>query len=424
MEALNTQAISILKRYKSIALKDLLKRFKITGKKNKIEMAEAIASYIMNPENYNQIKTLPYEILTDLGSFLPDPLLECICESEFKADMVYCTVCTKKQHKECIINLMKMPRYACITCQIKMMNPKDEVLEFLVRPGLVSSDPLRPKVLIFDVSKNIQNEVFSSKNKCEIQVRCLKVDCPGYCISWPKQGQLIINQKTIQEFRETSNHGTKRKNTALDISAVLNYGPNEISLIKRNDASQYCLAVVKVYKNSNDKIYEKMCLNTLSNQESINIIKSRFLNENEVKSSSIIVNLLCPYTKLLIHTPARGKDCTHINCFDLRTYIERQEYENYYWKCPICKLPSYFVVVDKYFEEILKLSRNNNQELTSIQLFENGTYNIIFPSDEDNYPDIKQKYIDLGCPSKALKLQQNKVIFMNTNTSREVIQID
>lgn len=58
-------------------------------------------------------------------------------------------------------------------------------------------------------------------------------------------------------------------------------------------------------------------------------------------------------TMLPIQTPARGEVCTHLQCFDLDTYIDMNaRYKR--WQCPFCSKRSSYVMVDNFFKSILE----------------------------------------------------------------------
>ena len=66
---------------------------------------------------------------------------------------------------------------------------------------------------------------------------------------------------------------------------------------------------------------------SLSKEESLKILMAA--DESGVTPSRININFKCPYSFMLIQTPVRGKFCQHPGCFDLRTYIEMQRYEEF-----------------------------------------------------------------------------------------------
>ena len=158
--------------------------------------------------------------------------------------------------------------------------------------------------------------------------------------------------------------------------------------MKMNDLSNYCFAVAKIHKNSKPELFAKLYKNFFNKDQSLEFFRSKFLNEKDIKSSSIKINLKCPYTFKLIKYPARGKDCSHIKFFDLDTFIDVQAYENYSWKCPICKGNAFSIIVDKYFEEVLKGCRN--KEVEDIEFFDDGSF-VINSKNDDKNSERKQK---------------------------------
>lgn len=44
-----------------------------------------------------------------------------------------------------------------------------------------------------------------------------------------------------------------------------------------------------------------------------------------------------PYSGHLMQLPVRGKDCTHAQCFDLKSFIYLiWNSKNRLWRCPVC----------------------------------------------------------------------------------------
>lgn len=80
-------------------------------------------------------------------------------------------------------------------------------------------------------------------------------------------------------------------------------------------------------------------------------------SHTEAKLDSIDISLLCPLTRSRMGTPMRGRNCTHIPCFDGEAYLQLMwEKHVEKWKCPICKClaPLSELVVDEYIMEILE----------------------------------------------------------------------
>jgi hypothetical protein len=80
--------------------------------------------------------------------------------------------------------------------------------------------------------------------------------------------------------------------------------------------------------------------------------------------------LQCPITYTLIRVPARGDLCTHLQCFDIDSYI-KANHQHRRWKCPQCNRRAHTLIIDSYFQSLLDLMkaasedfRNNNDRLT------------------------------------------------------------
>ena len=62
---------------------------------------------------------------------------------------------------------------------------------------------------------------------------------------------------------------------------------------------------------------------------------TRQANDPDVVATSQVVSLKCPLSYMRLKTPVRGIGCTHIQCFDVLSYLQLQE-QGPQWLCPIC----------------------------------------------------------------------------------------
>ena len=61
-------------------------------------------------------------------------------------------------------------------------------------------------------------------------------------------------------------------------------------------------------------------------------------NEKESESDFLTFSLLCHASKKCIETPVRGQSCSHLQCFDLRNYLNTNSVVcAKRWKCPYCE---------------------------------------------------------------------------------------
>ena len=423
MESLRSQLSLKLNSYTIPKLQQILRFCSLpSSKSTKSNNINALMLFLLDPINSSYIfQKFPKVLLEELMEVLPDPSVSCVCEGTEVSPTITCTVCTKKQHRKCIGNLIFMPQYVCISCQMRQLNPVDEILEYLVQPYRISNDSTIPTTKSFIFTHGLREEITRGSTRSEVQIRCLIIEKPGFAIAWPKQGQLSINQIPIKVFKESKTPGHKRKDIALDISFQLITGENEISLVKLNDINNYCLAVAKIKRHTEDEVKNMIIGNYIPKEESLKIVQSKFLSENDVESSSIRIKLVCPYALKLIKIPARGRDCLHLNCFDLENFISAQKYEHFSWKCPICRGPAYYIFVDKFFEEILG-SLRELEDIESVQIFENGNYEPVLKINEVEDQGLKQKDARDVIPNKKLKIEEEcKVIHEGM---RDIIEID
>ena len=67
-------------------------------------------------------------------------------------------------------------------------------------------------------------------------------------------------------------------------------------------------------------------------------------SHTEAKLDSIDISLLCPLTRSRMGTPIRGRNCTHIHCFDGEAYLQLMwEKHVEKWKCPVSYRNTQFV---------------------------------------------------------------------------------
>eukprot|EP01121_Diplochlamys_sp_Union-15-3_P007402 TRINITY_DN1881_c0_g1_i1.p1 TRINITY_DN1881_c0_g1~~TRINITY_DN1881_c0_g1_i1.p1 ORF type:complete len:231 (+),score=25.49 TRINITY_DN1881_c0_g1_i1:287-979(+) len=110
-----------------------------------------------------------------------------------------------------------------------------------------------------------------------------------------------------------------------------------------------------------------------------------FRHFNSTDSAEIIemyrrVSFIDPLGRTRIIYPARGLNCSHIECFDLNNYLLHNERVKT-WTCPICHKEVKYdsLILDEYFYSIIK----DNQAVNEIQIFKDGTW-VVFTEDKEN----------------------------------------
>jgi len=73
-------------------------------------------------------------------------------------------------------------------------------------------------------------------------------------------------------------------------------------------------------------------------------LHQRLVSHTEAKLDSIDISLVCPLTRSRMGTPVRGRNCTHIHCFDGEAYLQLMwEKHVEKWKCPVSKFTACLV---------------------------------------------------------------------------------
>ncbi|CAH8593906.1 unnamed protein product [Schistosoma mattheei] len=148
----------------------------------------------------------------------------------------------------------------------------------------------------------------------------------------------------------------------------------------------------------------------------------------------IPVCLLCPLTRTRIDLPVRSFNCSHLQCFDLHSYLTINM-RRPRWSCPICSISAPFrdLRVDEFFMSILKNPRSVDVEF--VQLDANGDWHLNNPNDvspnssfitESNQLKIEQKNVEnvkapitlknLEAPNEGAKVTTDKLNESETNT--------
>jgi hypothetical protein len=106
------------------------------------------------------------------------------------------------------------------------------------------------------------------------------------------------------------------------------------------------------------------------------------VHDDDVQEAAFIVSLVDPLALKRIEVPTRGKSCSHLQCFDLSTYVEYSCREQY-WHCPVCGAAAPFasLVVDAHFATILAATAQLSDEKVIIE--RDGTYSRL-PSEVDD----------------------------------------
>lgn len=309
--------------------------------------------------------------------------------------IIQCTSCKTYQHKYCMKSMVKMTGYQCPYCQLKKGALFFNTLYSLIDPSLIEFNPSN-KILNawlnfipdLDVYKTFSKKYFDSP--IAIIIRCLRLDKDGFSFHWPKMSKIYINNKIVLDLTKK---GSKHRDKMLTLISEEDFDNEQIkkkyffydsNIVKAED---YLLEQkpnrIQIALNTNEEenyefksfiISLDLC-EILSKPDSIVNSVPIIKNKNEIKK--IIINndneknilslkekisLLDIYTETdRIKIPARGKNCCHLNVFDLETFLIMNRKTNKF-QCPYCKRNSNDLYIDGIIYDFLQDKNNQNIE--------------------------------------------------------------
>lgn len=126
--------------------------------------------------------------------------------------------------------------------------------------------------------------------------------------------------------------------------------PNPMSF--KNLPKAYTLSVQLVRRVSLDNLVNTIHKRTVT-------ANPKYEGDPEIEDIGLMatrhrVSLICPITQALMNLPGKSIYCSHLTCFDLRSFLQMNE-KRLQWSCPICKKSASYdtLHVDKRLQSIL-----------------------------------------------------------------------
>ncbi|KAJ5492714.1 hypothetical protein N7539_001460 [Penicillium diatomitis] len=214
--------------------------------------------------------------------------------------------------------------------------------------------------------------------------------------TWPSVLYIFVNQEEMHVRRKVHNG----KDLPLDISSHLVAGENEINmhfLLGPGECKymHYEAAVEIMELREHDGILgQTRHWAASATRAAINkrLTPSTDDDELAVVTDSLTIPLIDPFMAQVFKIPARSVNCTHIECFDLETFVTTRKSIsgtqplNDNWLCPVCKADArpQMLIIDGYFVEIRDALEKSGKlaHAQSIQVRADGTWTVKTVNDD------------------------------------------
>lgn len=180
----------------------------------------------------------------------------------------------------------------------------------------------------------------------ELQLRCFQLKdelANGTC--WPVSTQVSVNGFNVPITQRAppgqANPSKVLRELPANLFPFTRVGSNKVEVRTGESADVYAFMIHLVeVRDINDLVAEvtRASENITYEQAKQDVVKS-FGDEDEddVVALSTILSVRCPLGLCVISLPARGLHCKHLQCFDLRTFLQfNKKARSRAYRCTVC----------------------------------------------------------------------------------------
>eukprot|EP00898_Chlorokybus_atmophyticus_P007112 jgi/Chlat1/7401/Chrsp6S07487 len=230
--------------------------------------------------------------------------------------------------------------------------------------------------------------------ECELQVMCILLnDAVPFRLHWPTFANLRVNVMPVRVYTRGGQQqlGNNARDEPAKISAFVREGINRVALTAY-DTRPFALMIVL----SRQRLLQELTAQVVRDESqdayevALEMVRQRCGggksseaedgDDNDLVALSSVVSLRDPLGGMRIQEPGRYRDCTHLACFDIPTYLEMQQ-RTRKWQCPICLKHAAIetLYIDPYFLRVLQ-ALQQDEDATEIELAADASWR---PRDED-----------------------------------------
>ncbi|KAF8822363.1 MIZ/SP-RING zinc finger domain-containing protein [Cardiosporidium cionae] len=294
-------------------------------------------------------------------------------------DLIFCQDCKNGFHHSCYGWEDSVKEFFCCWCRMKNIDP------FFSMEDIFHCCKLDTPWHNFKIDGRASRQ-WRAQNK-EVFVTCHRVNQRHIFHEWPQALAISVNENKEAEIAiPTWEH--KRRDFPFRMTTFLKVGFNRVDITWKNyDTSPGVFVLFTCLCNpvSLDHLVKKVMENGPSELELARNRVMKIVNnpptdeEVECLEVSRRIKLTCPVIFTRMELPCRGRNCTHLQCYDLNGFLQITRNMRAYkmrWKCPVC---SFYVrpkdlIIDKY---VLYLLRKTDEMVTTIEIQQDGEFRIV-----------------------------------------------
>lgn len=324
--------------------------------------------------------------------------VRCICRSVVvNKNMLQCREpsCNVWQHADCLgAHKINPNTFYCEKCRIQMADPFWEVVEDLLPPArlknVIGRAPVRDaygnllpvqsieRAIYF--SNEQMAEVKNSQGSIRIQVSCIQVeDEIPLRFHWPRNIMFRTNSIQYRPYgrNSSSSLGPNQRDSAADISNLCLRGRNSVE-VNCTDAKSWLLLIQRAKRRSLESV-KKMMAPSESIDSAIARVCKLFDDgsdpaEDTIAISSQVISLKDPMSGLRMVVPARFKDASGLQSFDLDSFLSVVE-QNRKWQDPSTLKNSSIrqLQIDVFMQKILEILEKH-ENVSTVEINKEGLW--------------------------------------------------
>ncbi|DBA04519.1 TPA: hypothetical protein N0F65_011067 [Lagenidium giganteum] len=330
---------------------------------------------------------------------------------------IRCQACNLAVHAKCH-QLIATPvdvdgkEWYCEHCRAHTYDPFLNVVRTLLAPQYVRfAKPLSTFQVEFTLSDRDLNDMYTKRGTTpgcwELQFRCFALKdelANGHC--WPTTCQVHANGFNVPITQRAppghSNPSKVLREIPANVFPYARAGRNTIDIRTSENPTLFAIMLQVVEIRDIEELVQTVVENSAkityedAKQE---VIKSFGGDDDDdddgIVTMSTILSVRCPLGLCVINMPARGLHCKHLQCFDLRTFLQfNKSARSKPWRCTIChnfiKVPD--LRIDPYFKKLLA-DVAGEEDLEEVEILPDASWRKKVGEDEVPSPPPKRQRI-------------------------------